>query len=128
MIGPEGAPFHGEFTSADASAPANVAAATIALYGAGSTTAITVGANDQVLVTSIVITSAAAITVWIFDGTNTTVGAGEVILQGDFPVNGGVSYQDNVIPHYCQKGTFPLCKTSGAGAVKVTIRGTIIGR
>lgn len=119
----KGPQFHGEFSSADASSLSE-ADSRILLYGAGSTTAVTLAVADFVLVTDVLIVTAAAVTVTVYDGANNAAGAGEVIATGDFPANGGVAWQCQTA-HVCQKGTWPKVKTSGAGAVKVTIRGTI---
>jgi len=122
----EGVPFHGEFSSADASALSE-ANSRVLLYGAGSTTAVTVGTNDQVIVTDVMIVAGAALTVQVYDGADNTVGAGERIAQGNFAANGGLSHGGRT-PHFCQKGTWPKVKTSGAGQVDVIVRGTIVGR
>lgn len=119
-----GAVFHGEFSSSDASALSE-ANSRILLYGAGSTTAITLASTDRVHITDILIVAAVALTVTIYDGADNTAGAGEVVAYGDFAANGGVAHSTALSPHVCQAGTWPKVKTSGAGAVKVVIRGRI---
>lgn len=126
MASAEGVPVHGEFSSANASALTE-ANSRILLYGAGSTTAVTLGANDQVMITDLTIVAGAALTATIYDGADNTAGAGEVIAKGSFGANGGV-HECACSPHYCQKGTWPKVLTSGAGQIDVIIRGTITGR
>lgn len=121
----QGTPFHGEFSSADASALSE-ANSRYALYAAGSTTALTLGSTQQVVVTDIFVLAGAALTVQVYDGANNTVGAGEKLLQGNFGANGGVNEHAH-IPHYCQVGTYPKVKTSAAGQIDSTIRGVILG-
>src|SRR4051794_8687733 len=105
--------YHGEFSSADASALSEPNSR-ILLYGPGSTTALTVGSTDQVVITDVRIIAGAALTVQVYDGANNSVGAGEVIDQGNFAANGGAAH-DLLTPHTCQAGTWPKVKTSGAG-------------
>jgi hypothetical protein len=121
----KGTEFHGEFSSADASAPADEAAARFAIYAAGSASALSsIGATDQFVITDIQLVPAAALTVTVFDGANNAAGAGEIILQGDFAAKENVNPRFET-PHYCQPGTFPKVITSGAGVIKGTIRGHI---
>ena len=117
-------PFHGEFNSADASTPADEPAARFSLFNRDKT-AITLAAGDRVVITDIVIVVGSAITVYVFDGANTTVAAGERISVGSFPANGGVK-DGATTPHYCAAGTYPKLKTSGAGQVDAIIRGHIV--
>lgn len=114
--------FHGEFSSADASALTEVNSR-FTLYGVGSATGVTLGANDYVVVKDIVITTGAALTVDIYDGANNAVAAGESIAK--VIVNGTIVLPLTV-PHVCAKGTYPKVKTSGAGQVDVVIRGHIV--
>lgn len=116
-----GQQIHGEFASADASALSE-ANSRITLYPAGSTSAITLGATDQVIVTDIIAVVSVALTVTLYDGTDNTVDAGEQILKGAFAANSGVG-AESVVGHTCQAGTWPKVKTSGAGQIYVTIRG-----
>lgn len=119
-----GVPFHGEFTSADASALSEENSR-ILLYGAGSTTAVTLTSNDQVVITDLkVVCGASGLIVTVYDGANNTVAAGERIDLGTYAANGGIM-GSFAVPHYCQKGTWPKVKTSGAGQIDVQIRGTI---
>lgn len=119
-----GSPFHGEFYSTDASAPANEAAARISLYGAaGAGQIASLNANDIAVVTDIkIMVGSSAITVQVYDGSDATVDNGDKITEGDYPANGG-EFQHAYTPHFCQAGTFPKVRTSGAGAVRVQIRG-----
>ena len=119
-----GSPIHGEFASADASALTEPNSR-ILLYGGGRTTAITLAATDQVIVTSIVVNlGATARTVTIYDGADNVADAGEVLSLTFPPVNGTVVIP-LIEPHFCQVGTWPKVITSGAGQVNVIIHGTI---
>jgi len=123
-----GVPFHGEFSSADASA-LNEANSRFSLYGANFVTggsAITLAATDIVVVLDVVIAAGAAgLAVWIYDGANNAVDAGEQIAKAFLLANTTV-YPDFTLGHYCAAGTWPKVKTSGAGQVDVTINGTIV--
>lgn len=118
-----GVPVHGEFSSSDASALTE-ANSRILLYGAGSTTAATLTSTDYVVISSLVIVAGAALTVTVYDGSDATVGAGEVVCKGNLAANGVVAHTLPV-PHTCQAGTWPKVKTSGAGQVDVTLQGYI---
>lgn len=124
MAYPSGEPFHGEFSSSDASALSE-ANARLTLYGASSTTALTLNANDVVQVDSLTISSAGTnLTITIFDGADGSAGAGEVILAAVVPTNNTITpYM--AVPHYCQKGTYPKVAASAAGAIKVQMQGTV---
>ncbi len=113
-------PFHGELSSADASTPA-----AITLYGPRSVAPVTVGPNDFVIITDILIVAGADLVVTLFDGADTTPDAGEVIAKGSFPENGGASCSLQT-PHICQTGTTVKVKAGGAGQVDVTIRGKVV--
>ena len=120
-----GVPFHGEFSSADASALSE-ANSRFTLYGAGSTTAITLNANDQIEITDISIASAGTnLTVQVYDGADATVDAGEAVYEAIVPTN---TTQSKIIgtPHVIQKGTYPKLKTSGAGQVDAVIHGRVV--
>ena len=123
----EGRAFHGEFTSADASA-LNEANSRFTLYGNQGQTAktgITLAANEQVVITDIQLWSVAAVTVQLYDGANNSVAAGEKIFHAPMTANGHVE-QSLTTPHYCLEGSCPKVKTSGAGQVDVLIRGVIV--
>jgi len=120
-----GRPFHGEFSSADASALSEVNSR-FALYASNSLAAVTLAANEQVLITDIdVVCGGTGLTVTLYDGADTTVSAGEQVLKGTFAANGGIS-SHLLVPHYCQVGTYPKVKASAAGQVDVTVRGVIV--
>lgn len=121
-----GSPFHAEFTSSDASTPANEAAARMTIYGAQSATAVALDTNDQVIITDLrVLCGGTGLTVYVFDGSDTTVDNGERISQGTYAANGG-EFQAMQTPYYCQKGKYPKVKTSGAGQIDVIARGVIV--
>ncbi len=119
-----GAPFHGEFSSTDASALSENASR-FALYGAGSTSALTLNANDQVIITDLIISNGTAFKVDVYDGADNTVDAGELIAEVYSAVN-TPAYPDLTTPFYCQKGTYPKVKAAAGGNVSVQIRGCII--
>lgn len=119
----QGRPFHGEFSSADASALSE-ANSRFALYPAGSTSALTLAANERVVITDVAVVTGAALTVTLYDGADTTASGGEQILKGSFAANGGIS-SALAVPHYGQTASYPKVKTSGAGQIDVTIRGVI---
>lgn len=118
------APFHGEFASADASALTE-ANGRFALYGAGSTTSLTLDANDEVVITDVdVSVGATALEVRVYDGANNADGSGEVVARFNLPVNGS-AFRSLASPHVCQRGTYPKVITSAAGAVDAIIHGYI---
>ncbi len=122
---PRGCRFHGEFSSADASALSE-ANSRFSLYAELGVTALTLDANDVVVITDVIInfTGVTARNVQIYDGANNVVGAGELIAQATAAQN-----EDNHIRlatgHPCQKGTYPKVITSGAGQVDVQVKGYI---
>jgi hypothetical protein len=125
---PRGVPFHGEFSSADASALTE-ANSRFSLYGGSSTSALALTANSLVQIADIVISvGSTAITVTVYDGTDNVAGAGEKIVKINAPVNGGLAWTRQA-PHYCQQGTggipYPKVITSAAGQVDVVISGFI---
>jgi len=120
-----GRPFVGVFSSADASALSE-ANSRFTLTLAGKTSAYSLGAAEQVALTDLDVVAGAALTVTVYDGSDTSVGTGEQALKGSFAANGGISAH-LVVPHFCQAGTYPKVKTSGAGQIDVTVRGVILG-
>ena len=121
----QGALFHGEFSSADASG-LNESQSRFALYGARSTAALTLNAADVVTITDISVSSGGTnLTVQVYDGADATVDAGELVFKGVVPTNSTQSMR-LVTPHECQVGKYPKIKTSGAGQVDVIIHGTIV--
>lgn len=120
-----GVEFHGEFSSADASA-LNEASSRFALYGARSTSAITLASTDCVRITDIVFKSVAAINVDIYDGANNAVDAGELIARVAFAANTSAVVSFGAA-HHCQVGTYPKVKASGAGQIDVVIHGFVGG-
>mgnify|MGYP006921324098 CR=1 FL=1 len=119
-----GVPFHGEFSSADATALSE-ANARFALYGQGGTTALALNANDYVMISQITVSSAATTALaQVYDGADNVVDAGEEVHGGIVPTNSTVNVPI-LSPHCCQKGTYPKFKASAAGNVRAQIRGTI---
>jgi hypothetical protein len=62
--------------------------------------------------------------VWIYDGANNVVDAGEQIARVQLQANNTIHIR-LARPHYCQVSTFPKVKTSAAGQVDVTLHGAI---
>lgn len=122
---PGGVPFHGEFSSADASGLTE-ANSRFTLYGPLKT-AVTLDSNDVVQVTGVLIAAPTnAFITKVYDGADNVVDAGETIARvNTTAANPCVAWTDGV-PHFCQKGTYPKVITSGAGQVDVTIRGYIV--
>lgn len=120
---PAGTPFHGEFSSANA-AGLDETNSRFTLYGPSSTSAITLGASDQVIITDLIVQSGAALTVTVYDGANNVVAAGERIALGQFAANTNMPAGLST-PHFCQAGTYPKVLTSGAGQIDCLIRGRI---
>lgn len=117
---------HGEFSSADATALSAGTTARIVLHGPGSTSALTLDANDYVQILSATVSSAATTAlVQIYDGADATVDAGEEIFGGIVPTNSTVSANFHS-PHVCQKGSYPKVKASAAGNVRVQIRCVVV--
>jgi hypothetical protein len=120
-----GRPFHGEFTSADASGLSEVNSR-FTLYKASSTTSITLASNERVVITDLEINNVTAgVAVSVYDGADATVDVGERISKHTLAANSSM-YLDYLTPHYCQTASYPKVKTSGAGQVDVTIRGVIV--
>lgn len=119
-----GTPFHGEFSSADASALTEATTARFVMYPPGSTVALTVGSNDQVIITDVaVFTVTAAAQPTIYDGADATAGSGEVVFATR-STTGAV--QSFTVPHFCQRGTYPKCKSASAAQIEAVIRGFIV--
>jgi hypothetical protein len=119
-----GKPFVGVFSSADASGLSE-ANSRFTLTLAGQTAAYSLASDEQVLISDVDLVAGAALTVTLYDGSDTTAGAGEQILAGSFAANGGIS-SHNLTPHACQQASYPKVKTSGAGQIDCTIRGVIV--
>src|SRR5262245_32378345 len=119
-----GVPAHGEFSSADASGLSE-ASSRFALYGPGQTSALSLAATDTFAVTDLTVVAGAAMTVWVYDGANNAVDAGEQAVKLVFAAAGqaSVSFRS---PHYCQAGSWPKVKTSAAGQVDVTLHGGVL--
>ncbi len=118
-------PFHGEFSSADASALAE-SASRFTLYEYGTNEAITLQATDIVAVEGIIYdyTGAAARTFYTYDGADNTVGAGEKMCETTLAQNQHSESHAHE-PFFCQPGTYPKVKASGAGQITVLIRGYV---
>lgn len=120
-----GVPFHGEFSSADASALTEANSRFTLYQGGGKSppAALTLNSKDIVWVADIQVTSAAAVLVQIYDGADNVVDAGESIFTGQMAVNNTV-YPNCTVGKACQIGTYPKVK-AGAGQIYCQIHGTI---
>jgi len=119
--------FHGEFSSADASALTEPNSR-FTLYQDGTTTSITLAATDKVVITDIDIrVGITGRTVQVYDGANNTVDAGETIHAGTYAASTGHN-RVSATPHSCQLGSYPKVKTSGAGQVDLNIRGYVLSQ
>lgn len=120
----EGSPFHGEFHNAVDASGLTEPNQRFTLYGNRSKTALTLGANDIVVICDMSISTGATLTVTIFDGADNTADPGEAIFN--HPMAANVPCYPNLFsPHECQIGTYPKVKTSGAGVVDAVIHGFI---
>lgn len=115
-----GEPVHAELQSADVST-----AAPVVLYNAQGT-ARTLAATERLLVWSVMIASAAAVTVDVYGGTGASAAAGERIATGYMAVNSNQGVQHSGLPFACKSGITPKVKASGVGNVTVILLGEII--
>ena len=121
-------PFHGEFNfdgSVTDASNLSEADARFNLYKAASNTQIsTLLSTDIVEVTDILMLVEANITVTLYDGSDNTISAGELIAFGTPPANGGWALSAQC-SHFCQAGTFPKMNGSASGVIRCIIRGHI---
>lgn len=116
----KGKPVKIEFDSADAST-----AATVNLYDEQGA-AYTLGATERLLIGSLALASAAAITAEVYGGTGTSAAAGERILKVFSPANGGQAIQHSFSPIVCKTGVVPKVKGSASGAISVIGVGSVV--
>ncbi|MGF1582376.1 MAG: hypothetical protein ACFCD0_23875 [Gemmataceae bacterium] len=121
-----GSPFHGEFSSTDASSLSE-ANARFTLYKAGKAgnDSFTLSSDQQVVITDIQIMASVALTLTLFDGADSVSTSGEIVAQGDFGAGGGLTISLQT-PHFCQKGTYPKVATDAAGQIDAFIHGVIL--
>lgn len=120
-----GVPFHGEFSSVDASSGVLLTEASrrFSLFIAGTTAATTLAASDQVLVTELYSATSNTSIVTIYEGSDVTPAAGETIaILRQTTVGQSVTFNT---PHYCQAGCYPKVVNSTTQIVDVVIRGVI---
>lgn len=121
----QGVPFHGEFSSADASAGTLTTEASrrIQLYLGGASSTYALAASDQVIVTEFFASSANPNQVTIYEGSDVTVDAGDTITYiRQTTVGGGLVFGT---PHFCRPGCCPKVVCGTTVVVDVTIRGVI---
>jgi len=121
-------PFHGEFSSADAS-NLSEEASRLTLYelGGSGTTTISLADDDEVVITSCSMSTTAiggSIILQLFDGPDSSLSVGELIARGVVTTS-VMAYQTLPVPHICRAGTYPKVKASGSGQVDVIIHGYI---
>lgn len=120
-----GIPFHGEFGSTDATALTE-ANSRFLLYHSWTKAAITLGANERVIVTDFDLNNGhtALLEILLYDGADATPEASEVLAKHELPVNGSFGMNLST-PHVCKVGTVPKVKATVAGRIDCTIRGII---
>ncbi len=118
-------PVHGEFASSDASGLSEPNSR-FTLYAGGTTTSITLGANDQVEIDAVNVNTLTALAlINVYDGADNAADAGEKIFTGIVAANcneigaSGMGY-------ICQPGSYPKVKTSASGQVYATLYGYVI--
>lgn len=115
--------IRGYLSSSDASS-----AVTYTIYRlttAGLIEAYTVLATDDLYIETVTIVVGAAMTVTLFDGTDTTVDNGETLEHGVFASNSGLRAEYPSMVR-CVRGTVPKIKASAAGAITSTFVGWIV--
>ena len=121
--------FHGEFSSADATAAAlggTEPPYRFTLYPAGSKVALVLAATEQVVITDISLGSKTAMTfLKLFDGADAVADAGELIAIIESGTGHGGLFWTPSIPHRCQVGTYPKAIAQAAGQLDIVIRGII---
>ncbi len=116
--------FHGEFSSADASALTEPNSR-VTLYDTAGV-AITLASTEQVVITDVTVIVGVDLAVDLYDGANNVPAAGEYVWRGSMlAASQSASYQFKTA-HYCATGTYPKVKTGGAGQVDVIIHGFIL--
>lgn len=113
-----GRPFRGEVDSADASSGVG-----FTLYEEGSLTPYTLKPNEYLVIQSVQVVTAAGGDTHVFLGEDSTAGAGETVVRGEFAANGGI-VQDLDPPHAGVVGHTPFL-SAPAGNVDAVIRGGI---
>ena len=116
---PRGEPVKLELNSSDVST-----AAAMTCYNINGT-ARTIGATERLLIWSLTIASAAAVTVDVITS-GTAAAAGTRIATGYMAVNSSQGFQHSGEPLAIPVGATPKVKASGAGAVTVIAIGEII--
>lgn len=125
----QGKPFHGEFSSADATALSEEDSQ-FTLYDTAKNV-ITLANNDQVLITDLIVannTGFNSVQFTVYDGSDNSAGAGEKIYHAnmDDAATSNPITMHFPVPHYCRVGTYPKMKTNLSGQVDAIIRGVIL--
>lgn len=118
--------FHGEFSAADATDATLTMESQhrFTLYADSSTTALTLAADDVVIVTDVQFSAPATTTFLnLYDGADNTIDAGEAIVKQTRTIFGVVPITRG---HWSQAGTYPKLKASAAGQIDAVIRGIIV--
>lgn len=92
-----------------------------------SRSALTLGANEVLVITDGWIVASAAATVDVFEDLDAdgAMDAGELVFGGAFGANGGIAVRHET-PHECKAGLTPKVKSSTADSVTAMIRGYIV--
>lgn len=100
-------------------------AAALILYTVGKAVRVLAG-TEQLFITDIVISSATAMTVDVYDGTGAAPAAGERVVNvvTSATIGSIVSNQGTPIP--CKRGVTPKAKASAAGQITITGTGFIL--
>ncbi len=115
-------PFHAE------AALATATDATFTIYGAHSTSALTLAVGDYVVVTDALVSSDTAGTLSVYGGDNTTLDAGEAITSLQVSINDRYT-ASFVTPHECEAviaGWLLRLKSSASATAKAQVKGYII--
>jgi hypothetical protein len=123
-----GKEIHGIFTSSDATTAAAMAIYASGGVTSGNQTALTIAANQHLIITDIIVNVAAAGRVVIFlnDDGDGTPDTGETVLAATLAANGGVAKSFIVTPRTGAAGAIPYAVHSAVGVIDVTFTGRLI--
>lgn len=124
----QGVPFRGEFSATDSSTQVLTTEAShrFALYPPGSTTALSVGASDTVIITDLCLHASAASKYYIYDGSDINADAGDILFTVRIGTGGPTVVSNLGTPVVCQAGTYPkVIGSSTVADVNAVITGVI---
>lgn len=114
-----GEPILGILHSSDASAGVEVP-----IYNAGSRTARTLASNEYLVITWVLLITAAGGDAYLITGPDASVGTGETVLRGTFGASGGGG-PINLTPPHMGKFSEKAYATAPAGVLDVCFGGYI---